>query len=175
MYKHILLPTDGSPVAERAAGAGITLAAAIGARVTALHVLPRPAGLALESWGHPGADCARRREDALLRRGGEYLAQVREAARYAGVECECSLERAPSVHGAIVDVARASGCDLIVMGSNVKDDAAAILGSEAVRALANANIAILVQPPRSRPGSSIESTGSIRVVRQQERKARTAR
>jgi nucleotide-binding universal stress UspA family protein len=167
MYKHILLPTDGSVLAERAAAAGIALAAAVGARVTALHVLPDEPGVALDSWAHPAGAYAETLEQALVRRGTEYVENIREAARYAGVECQCSLERAASVHGAIASAARANECDLIVMGSKAHGDAAAILGSETVQALSMVNIAVLVQPPRDRlpdpaspPGTS---PGSRRV------------
>ena len=38
MYKHILIPTDGSPLAARGAKAGVKLARALGAKVTALYV-----------------------------------------------------------------------------------------------------------------------------------------
>ena len=41
MFKHLLIPTDGSPLSERAALKGLELARTLGARVTALHVSPR--------------------------------------------------------------------------------------------------------------------------------------
>src|SRR5436190_23267628 len=84
MYKHILLPTDGSEVAEQAAAAGIALAHAVGARVTALHVLPPDRRSALEAWAHSQGDYEDRLEDALLQRGKRYLENIHEAARYAG-------------------------------------------------------------------------------------------
>lgn len=39
MFKHILLPTDGSELSERAVPKGISLAKAMGARVTAFHAV----------------------------------------------------------------------------------------------------------------------------------------
>jgi nucleotide-binding universal stress UspA family protein len=51
-YRHLLLPIDGSKLSEEAAAAGIALAKALGARVTALHVLPEPATSGLEVWVH---------------------------------------------------------------------------------------------------------------------------
>ena len=150
MYKHILLPTDGSTGAERAASAAIAFAAAVGARVTALHVLPGDGEVALEGWAHPAAAYAERLESALMKKGREYLQNVREAAYYAGVPCECALAHSRSVHGAIVAAARANDCDLIFMGSSVRADPTAILGSEAVQALAHSSVAVLVHPPRER-------------------------
>ena len=38
MFKHILIPTDGSRLAARGVGAGIKLARALGAKVTGLYV-----------------------------------------------------------------------------------------------------------------------------------------
>ena len=38
MFKHLLLPTDGTILSERAVQVGIELARSLGARVTALHV-----------------------------------------------------------------------------------------------------------------------------------------
>ena len=40
MYKHILLPTDGSKLSAKAVKQGIQFAKSIGAKVTALHVTP---------------------------------------------------------------------------------------------------------------------------------------
>ena len=40
MYQHLLIPTDGSKLSDRAAVAGVKLAAALGARVTGLFVAP---------------------------------------------------------------------------------------------------------------------------------------
>ena len=40
MYKHILIPTDGSPLAEDAVKQGLTLAKTLNAKVTALTVVP---------------------------------------------------------------------------------------------------------------------------------------
>ena len=40
MYRHILIPTDGSKLAHKAAVHGLSLAKAVGARITALNVEP---------------------------------------------------------------------------------------------------------------------------------------
>ncbi len=41
MFKHILIPTDGSVLSEEAVRQGIRLAASIQARVTGFHVIPK--------------------------------------------------------------------------------------------------------------------------------------
>ncbi|MDH4293118.1 MAG: universal stress protein, partial [Betaproteobacteria bacterium] len=40
MFKHILLPTDGSKLADRAIVRGLGLAKSLGAKVTLLSVVP---------------------------------------------------------------------------------------------------------------------------------------
>ena len=40
MYKHILIPTDGSPLARAAVAAAVKLAKSMGARVTGFHAAP---------------------------------------------------------------------------------------------------------------------------------------
>ena len=39
MYKHILLPTDGSKLSGKGAAAGVRLAKALGAKVTGVYVV----------------------------------------------------------------------------------------------------------------------------------------
>ena len=68
MYRHILVPTDGSRVSEDAADAAIALARAIGARLTALHVVTPPAQ-PLECWVHGDADYTAKLASAQERRG----------------------------------------------------------------------------------------------------------
>ncbi len=46
MYKHILVPTDGSPLSRAAALPAVKLAQAVGARVTALFAAPAATPLA---------------------------------------------------------------------------------------------------------------------------------
>jgi nucleotide-binding universal stress UspA family protein len=40
MYKHILVPTDGSPLSRKAVAAATELARGMKAKITALHVIP---------------------------------------------------------------------------------------------------------------------------------------
>jgi nucleotide-binding universal stress UspA family protein len=47
MFKHILIPTDGSPTANKAVKAGIKFAKEIGAKVTAYHAIDESAGVLL--------------------------------------------------------------------------------------------------------------------------------
>lgn len=145
MYRHILLPTDGSRLAEDAAASGIALAKILGARVTTVHVLPNPPSSRLEAWAHSDNTYGRKIDGALEKRAVEFLDTVRQAAMLAGVPCDCSVVHGESVAREIMGVARARHCDLIVMASHgAKGDGATTLGSETVKAAMLGTVPVLV-------------------------------
>jgi len=143
MYKHLLLPIDGSELSLRAADAGIALARQLGARVHALHVVvPLPAVPFLnEIIATSDAEYADSAETA----GARYLAIVRERADAAGVPCRSSLETDPQPHRSIIRVAQREGCDLIVMGSHGwRGLDRLLMGSETQRVILEAGLPVLV-------------------------------
>lgn len=143
MYKHLLLPVDGSELSLRAAENGIALASALGARVHALHVVvPLPAVPFLnEIIATSDAEYTDSAEEA----GARFLAAVRQRADGAGVPCQCSLETDPRPHHAIVAVARREGCDLIVMGSHGwRGLDRLLMGSETQRVILESDVPVLV-------------------------------
>ena len=114
MFKHILIPTDGSDPAMRAVTTGIQLAAQLGSRVRALHVLtPLPAVsfFADVLQGDVYRKHARERAEANL-------AKVSEMARTANVPCEVEYLFDNRPYAVIAGVATKYGCDLIVMDAH---------------------------------------------------------
>ena len=149
MYKHILLPIDGSRLSEEAARAGIAIARALGARVTALHVVPSSKELALEDWAHARPGFAGKLAESLESRGARFVEQVREAARLSGVACECQISRERSPHEGILDLAREGKCDLIVMASHRRGaDAEEVLDSETIKVVTLGDTPVLVHHAR---------------------------
>ena len=51
MFKHILIPTDGSELSERVVNRGVMLAKTLGATVIGLHVIPSNFGAYLGLYG----------------------------------------------------------------------------------------------------------------------------
>jgi nucleotide-binding universal stress UspA family protein len=143
MYKHILLPTDGSELSATAVRDGLRFAKEIGARVTAVHVTPpfHPTEMT------PSAFTAHIEEhDAKAKAGAQRaLGAVTEAARAAGVPCTTVHRVSSSPFEAIIDLAGEAGCDLIFMASHGRRGVAALLlGSETNKVLTHSKIPVLV-------------------------------
>ena len=143
MYKHILIPTDGSHLSELAIQQGITLAKSIGAKVTAITVFPPFHTIAIEpmmvtdTMEQYQKDC-----DAL---GEKYLRVVKDAAKAAGVPCEVVRVVHEHPYQVIIETAKTRGCDLIVMASHGRRGMAAlVLGSETTKVLTHTGIPVLV-------------------------------
>ena len=143
MYANILIPTDGSELAEKAVQHGIALAKRIGAKVTALTVLPPFHVFTTDMQmveDTPSQYKARMQEHAE-----KTLGAVALAAQVAGVACEMVHVEHEHPYRAIIDTAASNGCDLIVMASHGRHGISAIvLGSETVKVLTHSKIPVLV-------------------------------
>lgn len=145
MYKHILVPTDGSHLSEEAAAAAIRIAVSLHARITALHVVPEPTGAGVDAWTHDDARFEEHLEKVLEARGEQYLDRIREMARRAGVACDCAMARGESPSAEIVVQARDRRCDLVVMASHGRSGSdAVILASETVKVMTLGDLPVLV-------------------------------
>jgi nucleotide-binding universal stress UspA family protein len=143
MYRHILLPTDGSPASARAAEAGIALAKAVGARATAMVAIDsfQTFGLAPDQFGLTEAQYTTR----ARAHAQHVLDAIAAQAQAAGVPCDTVMREADQTHQAIIDAATAAGCDLIVMGSHGRRGLdAMVLGSVAQKLLSRASLPVLV-------------------------------
>lgn len=145
MYKHILIPIDGSRVSEVAAAAGIRLGKALGARVTAVHVVPPGDGNALEAWAHHDVNYRKHFERSLEHRAVIFLEGIRETALKAGVVCECHLLRGEAPYREIIRAAEEHDCDLIVMGSHrLAAEPDVLLDGETMKVLTKGPVPVLV-------------------------------
>jgi len=144
MFKHILMPTDGSEHSQGAVKRGIELAKLCGAKVTGIHVMPDYRMLMAEEGMLPtGLD--ENMEVQAREQAARFLSFVQEAANAAGVPCETLVAKGPHPYDAIVDVANERGCDLIVMTSRYRKGLVSlIMGSEASRVLHRASIPVLM-------------------------------
>jgi nucleotide-binding universal stress UspA family protein len=129
MFRHILIPTDGSPLSARGVLTGVNLARALGARVSGVHVMPpRPFG-----------DYA---ENAPLYAG---LTPADWRKHHEKVPCGSGIVRDAAAWKGILRFARAKKCDAIVLGSHGRGALGGlILGNETQHVLARSKIPVLV-------------------------------
>jgi nucleotide-binding universal stress UspA family protein len=146
MYRHILIPTDGSELAGRAVQHGLSLAKSIGAKVTALtvegsfDVYRVPVSRLYEMSGAFAEHAERAKAHAQ-----RILDGVADEARAAGVVCETIQVEKDQAYQGIIDTAQQRGCDLIVMASHGRSGLAAIvLGSVTTKVLTHTKIPVLV-------------------------------
>ena len=134
MYRHILITTDGSKLAHKAAVHALSLAKALGARTTVLTVEP---SFATSRFVEHGQEWAALTATALN--------AIADEAKVAGVQCETVRMKQPDPHEAIVAVATDKGCDLIVMGSHGRSGIVKmIVGSVTAKVVAQASVPVLV-------------------------------
>ena len=139
MYKHILIPTDGSELSEAAIDHGIALAKALGARVTAVTVSAPFHVSAFE----PGFVNAYR--EYIETQAEKFLRAAKDAAIASGVTCDVVQIEHEQPYQAIIDTAAKRECDAIVMASHGRRGVAAIvLGSETVKVLTHSTIPVVV-------------------------------
>lgn len=155
MYKHILLPTDGSALSRQAVTSGILSAKSLGASVVGIHVIPLPHEDQLEAWMHHDPHYAERRQALFEKFADEYLSFVADSALAEGVPCTCKKVGDNQPWRAIVDVAEQERCDLIFMASHGwKGSEAELPGSQTLKVLHYSRVPVLVHKPmRDRIGT----------------------
>jgi nucleotide-binding universal stress UspA family protein len=145
MFKHILIPTDGSPVAAKAIKAGVALAKEMGATVTAFYAIePPPTHLYGE-----GYLAERRLVDELDRRAREVaqrsVDEIADAAKAAGVRCETVVASSVPPYKGIIEAAEKNHCDAVFMASNGhRGLTGMLLGSVTHKVLTHSKIPVLV-------------------------------
>ena len=145
MYRHILIPTDGSITADKAVEAGIQLARDAGAKVTLFTAVPeyKPPSEA-EIMGHHVVSLfehERRSED----KAEAILQPAAERARAAGLQCDTAFAQSDHPYQAIIDAAERHGCDLILMSSHGRSGLSELwYGSETGNVLTHSRIPTLV-------------------------------
>ena len=147
MYKHIMLPVDGSELSLRAEKECMAFAKSIGAKVTVIHVVPH-FHLHVSAWAAPKPMITKieeEHEEETKSIAQKMLAEVERRAKADGIECDSVLVVGDSPYQEIIDNAGKRMCDLIMMASHGRRGMdAVLLGSETVKVLTHAKIPVLV-------------------------------
>lgn len=166
MYHHLLVPIDGTDLSTETVSNAAEFARTLGARITFFHAQPNHAAAfrgdaEVVRLASP-ADYAY----AYQGRARELLAKAESAARALGVPCDSSTSVGDSPYRAIVDAARAAGCDLIYMASHGRRSSLGMmLGSQTLKVLVNAGIPVLVAATSNPPATSL----AIDIIRDEHR------
>jgi nucleotide-binding universal stress UspA family protein len=145
MFKHILLPTDGSAISKKAVKRGIDLAKKSGARVTAFHVVPEFKLMVDEGITMLSPNLKKRFEDEGRARAQKMLDDIAGQARARGVRCSTLCVASDLPYQQIIATARRKKCDLILMASHGRRGLSSLLlGSETAKVLLHTKVPVLV-------------------------------
>ncbi len=145
MYKHILIPTDGSPLSKAAVRNGVKLAKALGARVTGFFAAPPATPVIYEKHLPVGYATPEEHGQIIEKAAAEYLEVIEKEAKDAGVPCKVEHVTDDFPAEAIVAAALKYKCDLIFMASHGhRGFKASMLGSQTQKVLAHSKIPVLV-------------------------------
>jgi nucleotide-binding universal stress UspA family protein len=144
MFKHILIPTDGSAIGSRVAKAGVALAARIGARVTAYHALEDPKLLYMEGYSIPPTvlnDMEMRARELAQKR----IDSIGALAKAAGVRFAAVITKADTAYEGIIDTAKRRKCDVLFRASHGRRGFRRLMmGSVTQKVLAHSTIPVVV-------------------------------
>lgn len=145
MFRHILIPTDGSPISAKAVKAGVALAKEIGAKLTGYYAI-EPVQQRIYGEGYMiGRKMVAELERHARTVGERYVAVIGKAAQAAGVEFAALVTKAATPYDGIVDAAKKRNCDMIFMASHGRRGIAGlIMGSVTHKVLVNSKIPVLV-------------------------------
>ena len=145
MYQRILVATDGSSLSKKAVTHAIALAAAHGAELVALKVVPRyPQSYFEGSVPLPAGEVSKI-EKQWVDAAEASLAGIKKSAEAKGVKTKAVTAKSDVVSDAILAAAKKSKVDLIVMASHGrKGIKRLLLGSETQQVLTHSSIPVLV-------------------------------
>jgi nucleotide-binding universal stress UspA family protein len=145
MFKHILIPTDGSKISNEAAEAGVRLAKALGAKVTGLFAAPPATPLVYKAMLPVGYGTTAEHRQATARAAAACLGVIEKAARAARVPCQTLTVTSDFPADTILATAKKQRCDLVFMASHGRRGLkGALLGSETQKVLAEGKLPVLV-------------------------------
>lgn len=143
MFKTILVPTDGSPLSDKAVNAAIEFAKAHGGKIIGISVSePYPFS--------PLSEAAFLDERALYEEKAreiaqQHVAKIETAARALGVPCETVVTQSFSPYEEIINAANKWNCDVIFMASHGRKGLSRLfIGSETQKVLAHSTIPVMV-------------------------------
>jgi nucleotide-binding universal stress UspA family protein len=145
MYKRILVATDGSTLSKKAVRNAIDLAAAVGADLVALYVVPRYPVSYFEGGVTISMEDVERTEKQWSDKGQAVVDAVQQAAQAEGIKAKAVVVRSDLIAESIISAVKKHKCDLVVMASHGrKGIKRVLLGSETQHVLTHSTVPVLV-------------------------------
>ena len=143
MFKHILLPTDGSRLSEKAIKNCVRMAKKNDAKITALTVIPKFHTFTYEI---EMLETTRKEyEEQVAAQAQGFVDYARKVASAAGVDCDGVKVVSDQPYKEIIKTAQKKGCDLILMASHGRRGIEGfLLGSETQKVLTHSKVPVLV-------------------------------
>ena len=145
MFKHILVPTDGSQFSQDTARRAVSFAKEAGARITAFYAKPEYPVVYFGEGALIDTTTPDQFAELAEQQAKKILGFVEELCREADVSCTSLTLTSDIPYEAIIEAATQSGCDLIFMSSHGRRGfSALLLGSETNKVLTHSSIPVLV-------------------------------
>ena len=145
MFKHVLVPTDGSPLSVSTAQRAVTFAVEAGARITFFHAKPDYPVVFYGEGALIDPTTPEKFAEMAERRSREILGECSAKAEEAGVACDSVSMTSNTPYEAIIHVAQNAGCDLIFMASHGRRGISGLLlGSETQKVVTHSRIPVLI-------------------------------
>lgn len=145
MFKHLLVPTDGSQLSDAAVGRAVTFAKEAGARVTFFYAQP---DFPMPIYGEGALIDPTTPEQfakSAEQEARKILDKAKAAADGVGVVADTDTAVNEVPYEAVIDAADRHGCDLIFMASHGRRGIAGLLlGSETQKVLTHSKIPVLI-------------------------------
>lgn len=145
MFKHFLVPTDGSQLSLNAVQHAVSLAKEVGAKITFFFSKPDYPVAFYGEGALIDPTTPEKFAEIADRQAKEILVQAEQMAKAAGVSFASASEVSDIPYEAIIQAAEKAGCDLIFMASHGRRGISGLLlGSETQKVLTHSKIPVLV-------------------------------
>ena len=145
MFKHILVPSDGSELSKKSVRCAVTFAKETGASITAFYAKPEYPVTYYGEGALIDPTTPEHFTELAEQQAQQNLKYVEDLCQGAGVPCDKLTLTNDIPYEAIIDAAAQSNCDLIFMASHGRRGISSlILGSETNKVLTHSSIPVLV-------------------------------
>ena len=143
MFKHLLIPVDGSALSRKAVKAGVTFAKEAGARITIYHALEIIPPYVGGEFVPP--DILEQVDEGAQKQAHKIVASACRLVEGASVPCESLITKPSAPYLGIVEAARKRKCDAVVIASHGRTALGTMfLGSTTMKVLRHSKVPVVV-------------------------------